>query len=69
MRTRHTFTAAIVGLRIGQAILLPDTWRPVAKGISLIIFHAGGTSGFIPGALLIFKSHLKTGDYHGDIIF
>ena len=69
MRARHTFTAAIVGLRIGQAILLPDTWRPVAKGISLIIFHAGGTSGFIPGALLIFKSHLKTGDYHGDMNF
>jgi transposase len=23
--------------------------------------------GFIPGALLVFKSGLKTGDYHGDM--
>ena len=42
---------------------------PVVKGTRLIILHAGGSSGFIPGALRILKSHLKTEDYHGDMNF
>jgi hypothetical protein len=29
--------------------------------------RAGGTTDFIPGALLMIKSHLKTGDYHKEI--
>jgi hypothetical protein len=28
---------------------------------------AGGRTGFIPGALLMFKCHLKTGDYHREM--
>lgn len=40
---------------------------PVAKGQRLIILHAGGKKGFIPNGLLIFKSGLKTGDYHDDM--
>ncbi|XP_023717166.1 uncharacterized protein LOC111869699 [Cryptotermes secundus] len=40
---------------------------PVSKGQRLIIVYAGGRTGFIPGSLLIFKSHLKTGDYHSEM--
>ena len=40
---------------------------PMNKGQRLIIVHAGGENGFIPNALLIFKSGLKTGDYHQDM--
>ncbi|KAG8234269.1 hypothetical protein J437_LFUL006514, partial [Ladona fulva] len=40
---------------------------PVLKGHRLIIVHGGGEMGFIPEALLIFKSGLKTGDYHGEM--
>lgn len=40
---------------------------PVSKGQRLIIVHAGGCRGFIPNALLIFKSGLKTGDYHDEM--
>jgi hypothetical protein len=37
---------------------------PTCKGQRLIIVHAGTEKGFTPGALLIFKSNQKTGDYH-----
>lgn len=40
---------------------------PVSKGRRLIILHAGGEAGFIPKALTIFKSGMKTGDYHDDM--
>lgn len=40
---------------------------PVSKGRRLIVVHAGGEMGFINKALLIFKSHTTTGDYHGDM--
>lgn len=40
---------------------------PVSKGQRLIIVHAGGARGFVTRALLIFKSGLKTGDYHDDM--
>jgi hypothetical protein len=32
-----------------------------------IIVHAGGCRGFIPNALVTFKSNQKTGDYHNEI--
>lgn len=41
----------------------------IGKGPRLIIVHAGGQAGFIDGALLIFKSKSKTGDYHSDMNF
>jgi transposase len=40
---------------------------PVAKGRKLIIAHAGGEAGFVPNALLIFKSNSKTCDFHDEI--
>ncbi|KAJ2954281.1 hypothetical protein O0L34_g2532 [Tuta absoluta] len=39
----------------------------IGKGPRLIIVHAGGRDGFVNNGLLIFKSHSKTGDYHGDM--
>ncbi|XP_072375767.1 uncharacterized protein [Diabrotica undecimpunctata] len=36
----------------------------ISNGQRLIIVHAGGEMGFIPNALLIFKSGSKSGDYH-----
>ncbi|KAF8782117.1 hypothetical protein HNY73_012444 [Argiope bruennichi] len=33
----------------------------------LIIVHAGSSTGFIPGAQLIYKASTKTGDYHGQM--
>jgi transposase len=39
---------------------------PTSKGQRLIV-HAGTQKGFIPGALLIFKSNQTTGDYHREI--
>lgn len=40
---------------------------PISKCQRLIIVHAGGRIGFVPGALLVFKSQHKTGDYHGEM--
>jgi transposase len=40
---------------------------PTSMGQWLIIVHAGTEKGFIPGALLIFKSNQKTGDYHKEM--
>lgn len=37
---------------------------PVSKGQRLIIIHAGGEIGFVPNALLMWKSHQASGDYH-----
>lgn len=42
-------------------------FKNISKGPRLIIVHAGGNMGFIPNALLIFKSGAKTGDYHSDM--
>ena len=33
----------------------------------MIVVHAGGSDGFIPGGLLTFKSGCSTGDYHNDM--
>jgi transposase len=40
---------------------------PTSKGQRLIIVHAGTEKGFIPGALLVFKSNQTTGDYHKEM--
>ncbi|CAH4019877.1 unnamed protein product [Pieris brassicae] len=39
---------------------------PIGKGERLIICHAGTLKGFVPDALLAFKSQ-KTGDYHEEM--
>ncbi|XP_046391551.1 uncharacterized protein LOC124159685 [Ischnura elegans] len=41
--------------------------EPIGKGRRLIIAHAGGEAGFIKNALLIFKSHQKSGDFHDEM--
>uniref|UniRef100_A0A6P7H373 Uncharacterized protein LOC114346429 n=1 Tax=Diabrotica virgifera virgifera TaxID=50390 RepID=A0A6P7H373_DIAVI len=41
--------------------------KPISKGKRLIIVHAGEETGFVPNALLIFKSGSKSGDYHDDM--
>ena len=33
----------------------------------MIVVHAGGETGFISNALLMFKSGFKKGDYHNDM--
>lgn len=39
----------------------------ISKGDRLIIIHAGGSMGFIPGCLQIFKSGSTSGDYHDEM--
>jgi len=41
--------------------------EPVSKGQRYIIIHAGGDTGFVNNALLVFKSNTKSGDYHDDM--
>jgi hypothetical protein len=52
---------------IHSSHIRPKNWKddtpseymaPVLQGRRLIIVHAGGRTGFIPGALLMFKSAL-----------
>ena len=38
--------------------------KPSGKGSRLIILHAGGESGWVDGAALVFQSKKATGDYH-----
>lgn len=42
---------------------------PVSKGQYAIIVHAGSEQGFVPNAMLIFKSGQKSGDYHESMNF
>lgn len=39
----------------------------IGKGARFIIVHAGSENGFIPGALLAFRSKSDTSDYHGEM--
>lgn len=39
---------------------------PIGKGGRLIVLHAGTSKGFVPNALLMFRSK-KTGDYHEEM--
>lgn len=41
----------------------------ISKGRRLIIIHGGGEAGFVPNALVIFKSGSKSGDYHDEMNF
>ncbi|MCU7801183.1 MAG: transposase [gamma proteobacterium symbiont of Lucinoma myriamae] len=40
---------------------------PFSKGERLIVVHAGSRKGFIPNALLMFKAHSDSGDYHQEM--
>ncbi|XP_045459312.1 uncharacterized protein LOC123669766 [Melitaea cinxia] len=43
--------------------------KPISKGQRVVIVHAGSEAGFVPNALLTFKSGTKSEDYHDDINF
>lgn len=43
--------------------------KPISKGQRVVIVHAGSETGFVPSALLTFKSGMKSGDYHDDMNF
>jgi hypothetical protein len=36
-------------------------------GQRLIVVHGGGCTGFVPGALLVWKATLSTCDYHNEM--
>jgi hypothetical protein len=42
---------------------------PVSKGQRAVILNADSEDGFIPNALLMFKSGIKPGDYHHELNF
>jgi hypothetical protein len=54
---------------------VPKCWQdkttglsvPFGKGDRIIILHAGGKNGFVPGSLLVFKAKSSTGDYHSQM--
>lgn len=41
--------------------------KEISLGQRWIIVHAGSAEGFVQNALLIFKSHTKSGDYHDEM--
>ena len=45
----------------------PWVQKPTGKGERLIIVNAVTEKGWVPGAMLTFKSTKKTGDYHGQM--
>jgi transposase len=45
----------------------PWVQKPTGKGERLIILNSITSSGWVPGAKLVFKSTRKTGDYHGQM--
>lgn len=45
----------------------PGVYKQNRAGERYIIVHAGGEYGFVPNALLVFKSHSKSSDYHDDM--
>jgi hypothetical protein len=44
-------------------------FKPISKGLRLIIINAGGENGFVPGAYARWKSNSHTGDYHHEMNF
>ena len=45
----------------------PGIIYPMHRGQRIIVVHAGGRQGFIPGALLTYKAASRTGDYHSEM--
>ena len=41
--------------------------RPLSKGQRIVMVHAGSKAGFVPNALLMFKSGSKSEEYHDDM--
>ena len=40
---------------------------PTSRGQRLIVVHGGSKSGFVDGALLVYKASCSTGDYHNEM--
>jgi hypothetical protein len=40
---------------------------PISRGQRLIVVHGGGCTGYVPGALLVWKATSSTGDYHNEM--
>lgn len=53
--------------RCWQSDDIDGVLNPVSKGNRWIIVHAGGETGFVDNALLVFKSNTKSGDYHDEM--
>ncbi|CAG4969756.1 unnamed protein product [Colias eurytheme] len=47
-----------------QSSETPGVLKNTSAGSRWIIAHAGGETGFVDGAFLMFKAKTKTGDYH-----
>ena len=45
----------------------PGIISPLNRGQRIIVVHAGGRHGFVPGALLTYKAASRTGDYHSEM--
>ena len=45
----------------------PGVLPPCNRGQRIIVVHAGSSNGFVPGALLTYKSRSTTGDYHSEM--
>jgi transposase len=44
-------------------------FKPISKGLRLIIINAGGENGFVPGAYARWKLNSNTDDYHHEMNF
>ena len=53
--------------KVWQSDNVPGIYMPYNKGQRLIVIHAGGEMGFVPGAQEIFNLGLASGDYHGQM--
>jgi hypothetical protein len=43
------------------------SFLPISRGQRLIFVHGGGCTGFVPGALLVWKATSSNGDYHSEM--
>lgn len=50
-------------------VVINGVQPPSGTGPRLIVVHAGGENGFVPNALLVFDSKLKSADYHDEMNF
>ncbi|KAL3266101.1 hypothetical protein HHI36_010287, partial [Cryptolaemus montrouzieri] len=60
--TKPTFIVLTRNQNLGKCLK-----SPMVKGKRFIIFQAEEKAGFVPNAELLFKSGLKTGNYHDDM--
>ena len=43
------------------------SFLPISRGQRLIVVHGGGCTGFVPGALLVWKATSSNGNYHSEM--